>query len=146
MNPSLGFYCPMGCRGQRTKPRATEGEEVMVRPLHTSSCPQGYTLRVRWPGSKYLHSPQASARQTACLDTQHEMDRAKGLPLRIHNLPGGPKEPRDKRVLKLFSTSIWKFADMEPGAAAAVRKYCGHTDSVRGRWEVPGQCKHTCPL
>ena len=58
MNPSLGFHCPMGCRRLRTKPSTIQGQDFMKRPLHKSTSPQGYTLRVRWTGNKYPFSPQ----------------------------------------------------------------------------------------
>ena len=86
MNPSLGFHCPMGCRGLGTKPRTIEGEDFMKRPLHKSASPQGYTLRVRWTGNRYPSSPQGSTRQITCLDPQHRKDRPTEPPPRIHDI------------------------------------------------------------
>ena len=86
MNPSLGFHCPMGCRWLGTKPRTIEGEGFMKRPLHKSTSPQGYTLRVRWTRNKYPSSPQGSTRQITCLDPQHRMDRPIEPPPRIHDI------------------------------------------------------------
>lgn len=123
----LRYSLSRGCRGQRTKPRATQGEGICV--------PTGLHPRGRWTGNQHQPSPQGSVRPAAL--TQHWMDSRARLPETPHpergcvwagnlNAPylGGPQEAGGKTALSLKSC----------GYEAWSSSSCEETSQTNWRW------------